>query len=242
MVIHLAAITDAEYSIKNKDIVEHNNIESTKRIAKYCSSNKSKLIYISSTSVYGTQDNYVDEDCDEIDLKPQSPYAVSKLKEEKLLQNITGEEKFPFTICRFGTIYGTSPGIRFHTAVNKFCWQAVMNQPLTIWKTALNQKRPYLSLVDACRALGHIIRHHLFDTGIYNIVTENLTVESILNIIRKFIPNIRIDYIDSPIMNQLSYEVSNKKFRDTGFIYRGSIEKNIDETIKLLKNSNSLFL
>ena len=86
-----------------------------------------------------------------------------------------------------------------------------MNQPLTIWKTALNQKRPYLSLGDGCRTIGHIIRHQLFDTGIYNIVTENLTVESILIII--------------------------KKFGNTGFIYKGSIEKSIKDTIDLLKNS-----
>ena len=48
--------------------------------------------------------------------------------------------------CRFGTIFGASPGMRFHTAVNKFCWQAVMGQPITVWSTAYDQKRPYLEV------------------------------------------------------------------------------------------------
>ena len=34
--------------------------------------------------------------------------------------------------------------MRFHTAVNKSCWQAVMGQPLTVWETAYGQKRTYL--------------------------------------------------------------------------------------------------
>ena len=46
-----------------------------------------------------------------------------------------------FIILRFGTIYGVSSGMRFHTAVNKFCYQAAFNKPLTVWKTALNQKK-----------------------------------------------------------------------------------------------------
>ena len=30
--------------------------------------------------------------------------------------------------------------MRFHTAINKFCWQAVLGQPLTVWTTAKNQQ------------------------------------------------------------------------------------------------------
>ena len=43
-----------------------------------------KLVHISSTSVYGSQDLYVDENCKE--LKPQSPYAEVKIKEEQILK------------------------------------------------------------------------------------------------------------------------------------------------------------
>ena len=58
-----------------------------------------------------------------------------------------------FITCRFGTIFGTSIGMRFHTAVNKFCWQAVIGQPITVWRTALHQYRPYLDLKDAVKAI-----------------------------------------------------------------------------------------
>ena len=39
-----------------------------------------------------------------------------------------------FITLRFGTIAGLSRGIRFHTAVNKFCLNASLNLPIPVWK------------------------------------------------------------------------------------------------------------
>ena len=91
-----------------------------------------KIIIISSTSVYGKQSSIVDENCKLDQLQPQSPYAEVKLKEEQLVRKLLKANKIKAVVCRFGTIYGISSGMRFHTAVNKFCWQACLNEPLTI--------------------------------------------------------------------------------------------------------------
>jgi len=141
-------------------------------------------------------------------------------------------------ICRFGTIFGASPGMRFHTAVNKFCWQAVMRQPLTIWRTAYDQKRPYLELGDAVRAITHIIERDLFDGTIYNVLTLNATVRDLMEVIGKLLPDINLSFVDSPIMNQLSYEVSAQRFIDRGFTFTGDLQRGIGETVALLKTAN----
>ena len=85
VVIHLAAITDAATSFDKPDQVEMVNYQGTEKIAMACLRNGCKLVFPSTTSVYGTQDDVVDENCSEFELKPQSPYAESKLKSEKLL-------------------------------------------------------------------------------------------------------------------------------------------------------------
>src|SRR5205814_8908477 len=121
-------------------------------------------------------------------------------------------------IYRFGTIFGISQGMRFHTAVNKFCWQAAIGQPITVWSTAYDQKRPYLDLGDACRAIEHIIRADLFDGRTYNVLTGNYTVREIVQQIRTFVPDITVQFVDNQIMNQLSYEVDDTRFRQTGFV------------------------
>lgn len=233
-VIHLAAITNATGSFDQKEEVETVNYNATVKVANACVRTNTPMIHLSSTSVYGTQNNVVDESCGEDELKPQSPYAETKLREEKYLLALGESSGLNFTVCRFGTICGTSTGMRFHTAVNKFCWQAVMGQPISVWRTALHQKRPYLALDEASEALKFIIVNRLFDRQIYNIVSENLTVNDVIESIGVHVFDISIQYVDTKIMNQLSYEVLNHRFKSKGFNYSGNVRRCIVDTLKLL--------
>jgi UDP-glucose 4-epimerase len=239
VVIHLAAITDAAGSFERQEELENNNFIATKKIADGCLKHNIKLIALSSTSVYGTQNLLVAEDCSMDELKPQSPYAVTKLKEENYVSKLCNESGLNAIILRFGTIYGISSGMRFHTAVNKFCWQAVMNIPVTVWSTAYDQKRPYLDLRDAARAIDFIINNDIFDGEVYNVLSGNHTVCDIIESIKNHFNKVDIIFVENKIMNQLSYEVSNKKFTNKGFSFIGNIDYGISETINLLKASNS---
>ncbi len=233
LVVHLAAKTDAAQSHKFENEFYSNNLAATKNIIKYCKKTNAKLIFASSTSVYGPQSNVVNENADKKELNPQSPYAEVKLIEEKLIKSKLNKKKY--IILRLGTIYGFSNGIRFHTAVNKFCFQSSMNQPLTVWKTALHQKRPYLNLNDFNRLIIHIIQNKVKNNEIYNAVSKNMTVNDILKNIKK-IHKVKIKFVNHPIMNQMSYEVSSKKIRDTNFIFYPNILSSIKKTLKKLKN------
>jgi len=238
-VIHLAAITDAPSSFAKRDEVEQVNLRGTETVARACLETGCALMFPSTTSVYGSQAEVVDEDCPISDLNPQSPYADSKMRAEQLLQELGKTEGLPFVICRFGTIFGVSPGMRFHTAINKFCWQAVMGQPITVWRTALHQRRPYLDLGDAVNAMTFIVARSVFDSRIYNVLTTNSTVADIVALISNRIPDVSVKFVDTEIMNQLSYTVSNKRFSDLGFKFRGDLQSGIDETIDLLKRARA---
>jgi UDP-glucose 4-epimerase len=238
VVIHLAAITDAAGSFDKAEQLEANNYEATRKVAKACMETDTRLLGLSSTSVYGTNREVVSEDCSPEELKPQSPYAATKLKEEALISSLCADKGLKAISCRLGTIFGASPGMRFHTAVNKFCWQAVLGQPLSVWRTAYDQKRPYLDLADASRAISFIIQNDLFDGRLFNVLTLNATVRQIVDVIGEFIPDLEVSFVDSPIMNQLSYEVSCKRFQDEGFLFSGSLRRSVGQTISLLRSSN----
>jgi len=231
IVIHLAAVTNAEASAQNQDEVEAINKRGLENVAVLCAKHNTKLLFPSSTSVYGVQEGLVDENCTEKDLKPQSPYAESKIFGEKLLTQLGEEKGLQFVTFRLGTIFGYSIGMRFHTAVNKFIWQATIGKPLTVWKTALHQKRPYCDLKDAISAMQFVIENDLFDNEIYNVLTLNLTVNDIVETIKKYVSDVNIEFVDSPIMNQLSYEVDPNKFVGKGFSYKGNLDESIGETI-----------
>lgn len=240
VLVHLAAITDAAGSFDKADLLEANNYQSTLKVANACAKTGTRLIALSSTSVYGTQNEVVAEDCSPEELKPQSPYAITKLKEEQLVAKLCLENGLKAISCRFGTIFGASPGMRFHTAVNKFCWQAVMGQPITVWSTAYDQKRPYLDLVDAARAIAFIIRKDLFDGRIYNVLSHNATVRQVVETVREFVPDLQVSFVDNKIMNQLSYEVSSERFVSEGFTFAGDLRRGIGDTIKILNQSNCI--
>jgi len=238
VVIHLAAITNAAGSFEIQGKVEHVNFDGTLRVAQACAHTGSKLIFLSTTSVYGTQEAIVDEKCAANELKPQSPYAASKLRAEQYLQTLGQEDRLRFYIGRFGTIFGTSLGMRFHTAINKFCWEASMGQPITVWRTALHQERPYLDLGDAVRALKFVLETDRFDNEIYNVLTLNATVNDIVKVIQSYMPEVHVEYVESRIMNQLSYTVSNEKFSALGFSFQGDLAQGIRDIIHTLENAN----
>jgi nucleoside-diphosphate-sugar epimerase len=239
VLIHLAAVTDAEKSFEKINEVEEINKKGFEYVANLCADSGCSLLFPSSTSVYGSQNELVDENCFEEELKPQSPYADSKIYSEKLMAELAQKKGLKYVIFRIGTIFGYSIGMRFHTAVNKFIWQASTGQPITIWSTALNQKRPYCDLDDCIRAINFFAAKDCFDNQIYNIVTDNFTVKDIIDVIKKHVPEIQISFVDSPIMNQLSYEVSNKKSRGLGLTYNGNIEDGIRESLFKLRNVNA---
>ena len=233
-VVHLASMTNAAGSFNKKNEMYKNNIECMKNIINFCKVKKSKLIHISSTSVYGKQAALVDETCEEKFLKPQSPYAEIKLIEERMLQKVS--KNINYITYRFGTISGVSSGMRFHTAVNKFCLNASLNCDIAVYKTALNQYRPYLSLVDAFKVFKFTIEKNLFKNDIYNALSENCTVNQILEKIRKSKKNIKVKFVSSKIMNQLSYHVSKDKLNNEGLYLKNKIVHDIEDTMKLLKN------
>jgi UDP-glucose 4-epimerase len=235
-VVHLAAVTHPAASFADPGEAERVNLHGTERVAQACLEAGTRLILPSTTSVYSAESGVVEEDCDEALLRPQTPYALSKRRAEQMLASLA-PRGLRFASLRFGTIYGVSPGMRFHTAVNRFTWQAAMGLPLTVWSTALHQRRPYLDLSDAVRALRFVLDRDVFDGRTYNVLTENAAVNDILAVLRKFIPDLSVAEADSLAMNAYSYDVSRARFEALGFRFTGSLETGIRETVEWLRGA-----
>ena len=235
VIVHLASMTNAEKSFGKEKQMFSNNLNCLDTVIKYCIKNKTKLIHLSSTSVYGKQTNIVDESCEEKFLIPQSPYAKIKLIEEKTL--IKYKKDLKYNTFRFGTIAGVSKGIRFHTAVNSFCLNAAINEKVRVYKNAMDQYRPYLSLRDSFKVFQFCFEKNFFTNDIYNALSGNYTVRQILNRIKKFKKKISIDFVDTPILNQLSYHVDQSKIQKKGLILKSDITTDIKEKINLFRNT-----
>ena len=228
--IHCASMTNAEKSFSVEKEMFRNNLECMKNVINFCEKNNVKLVHLSSTSVYGKQAKLVDENCEKKYLKPQSPYAKIKLIEENMLKK---SNKLIYNTFRLGTIAGYSKGIRFHTAVNKFCLNAALNEKISVYKTAMNQYRPYLSIRDAFKLFKFCIEKNFFKNDIFNALSGNYTVRQIISKIKKRKKNVGIKLVKTKIMNQLSYHVDDSKIRKHGLKLNSDLQKDVDDTLKL---------
>ena len=163
----------------------------------------------------------------------EKAFPIKELDEEELLKK--NSDKLKYNTFRFGTIAGVSKGIRFHTAVNNFCFNAAIGEKIKVYKTALHQYRPYLSIRDSFKVIKFCLEKNFFENDIFNALSGNFTVNQILNKIKKIKKKINIAYVNSPIMNQLSYHVDDQKIKNKGLILKSNIDDDIKDTLLLFK-------
>lgn len=231
-VIHLAAQTNAVASFDKPEEVERQNSEMTAELVHRCKDRVKLFVFPSSTSVYGKSREVMYEDGD--NLSPQSPYAASKLKAEAHIKEILTGSDTDYIILRCGTIFGTSPGMRFHTSINRFVYQAMLRLPLTVWKQNYDHKRPYLGLNDATKAFSLCLRNKKMRNDTFNVLTTNAALSDIVQHIQS-LTDANVDFVDTPLLNQHSYEVSLDKIRQHGFEPTDDLRGGITQTIALLK-------
>ena len=60
-----------------------------------------------------------------------------------------------------------------------------------------------------------------FDWRVYNVVTLNATVREGVGSIKIFIPDLKVDFVDCRVMNQLSCEVLTTHLDEKKFCFSG---------------------
>jgi len=128
VVINQAAIPGLVKSWTHLDEYMNSNVVGLGNLLKACSRFKiRKFIQISTSSVYG----YEATGNENSDLKPHSPYGVSKLAAEKLVIAYGANFDIPFTILRYFSVYG--PRQRPDMAYQKFITSIIDDQPIVVF-------------------------------------------------------------------------------------------------------------
>jgi UDP-glucuronate 4-epimerase len=105
-IVHLAAQAGVRYSIQNPDAYAQSNLVSFLNILEVSRHNPIKhLVYASSSSVYGLNENMPFSVQDNVD-HPVSLYAASKKANELMAHTYSHLYRIPTTGLRFFTVYG----------------------------------------------------------------------------------------------------------------------------------------
>jgi len=129
-------------------------------------------------------------------------------------------------------VHGYSIGMRFDTVVDRFAYLACAGMPLTVWESARMEKRPYLHVADATDALIFALGRSDIKAQTYNVIGENASMNRIIDVIKKEVPNVQVTVTPSPSLNQLSYELDGSKIERLGFRPRKSLEDGVREIVE----------
>ena len=187
---------------------------------------KQKLIYASSSSVYGSVGGKtVNEKY--FGFEPYNQYDISKHTADLYAQKSDVE----YYALRFGTVNGCSPFLRSDVMIN-----AMVNSALTDGHIKLYIKdtmRPILGINDLCRAVDAIIECDEDKRGLYNLASFNKTAEQIAYEVANVMGVKVLEFEADPTQikntkNQTkayNFSISTLKFRkEFGFKFKDTVE------------------
>jgi len=170
---------------------------------------KGKLIYMSTCSVYGVNNDLIDETSTP---NPLSVYASTKLEAEQyILKN-----RPDALVFRLGTLYGLGDAhsrIRLDLVVNILTKRAVCGEKLTVFGG--DQWRPLLHVRDVARAIIHGLEYSI--SGLYNLSSQNARIWEIAHAIQDLIPGCVVEKVDMSYEDQRNYRVSTAKWDALGW-------------------------
>jgi len=187
---------------------------------------KQKLIYASSSSVYGSVGGKtVNEKY--FGFEPYNQYDISKHTADLYAQKSDVE----YYALRFGTVNGYSPFLRSDVMIN-----AMVNSALTDGHIKLYIKdtmRPILGINDLCEAVRYILASNEDKRGLYNLASFNKTAEQIAyevaNVMGVQVQEFEAD--PTQVKNTKSqtkaynFSISTLKFRKAfGFKFKDTVE------------------
>lgn len=183
VVYHLAAKVLTPFANQDPHFFEQINHWGTSEVVEVVENNPVKhFIYLSSASVY---DRVASAATEETIPAPNTYYGISKLRGEDHIKRIPASTKTH--VIRGGNVYGYSPSMRFDAVINNFLFQANFEHKLSIHGTGA-QTRAFIHIDNAADALAQIPFSTL-PSGTFNMVTKNLAVNDIAEVICTLYPD-----------------------------------------------------
>ncbi|MBN2243771.1 MAG: NAD-dependent epimerase [Acidobacteria bacterium] len=155
-VVHLAAQAGVRYSITNPYAYIEANIIGFQNILEACRHNRTgHLVYASSSSVYGLNENYPFSVHHNVD-HPISMYAATKKSNELMAHTYSHLYRIPTTGLRFFTVYG--PWGRPDMALFLFTKAMLEGKPIDVFNNG-NMKRDFTYIDDIVTGVVKVLDH-----------------------------------------------------------------------------------
>ena len=194
-----AAVSSGSTNINKSELIE-TNVNFTKKIVKKFATIKS--IYVSSVSIFGNQNEVVDE---QTMLNPETDYALSKLLGEKEVSQNSDS-----VIIRFSSLYGN--GMKENTLIPNYANQALDKKAIQVWGNG-GRFQNYIHISDAVGLIEKTIAHKSnINFPVLGVSSKEYSNDEVAKIISK-LTNSAIEYINQD--HSPSFHYNNKMTQKT---------------------------
>lgn len=193
VVYHMAAKVTKPFSDHNPHLLEQVNHWGTAELVYAVEeSDVGRLIYVSSSAVYGASTDEVNHDTPP---QPVTYYGISKLRGEEHVTRL--QQKMSACIIRTANVYGYSKSMRFDARINRFMFEAAAGQKITVNGSG-QQTRAYIHINDATDCLEALLDSDL-KPATYDLVTRNLAIDEIVDGVKTVFPETELLYINQHV-------------------------------------------
>jgi nucleoside-diphosphate-sugar epimerase len=195
----------------------------------------SRYIFPSSCSVYGFQDQLIDETSP---VNPLTTYAQANFQAERDILPLA-DDRFCVVVIRQATVYGLSPRMRFDLAINGMIRGLFRDGRIPVLRDG-TQWRPFIHVKDTARAMVSMLESptSLINGQIFNVGSDeqNLQILPLAEGVAKATGlEFKYDWYGSP--DHRSYRVSFQKIRQQlGYKVENTPENGAVEVYEALKN------
>lgn len=227
VVYHLAAKVTTPFANTDPHFYEQvNHWGTAELIYAIEESDVKKLIFTSSTGVYGSSSAAVDERGEP---NPKTFYGISKLRGEEHVGRIS--DKVDTFTLRCGNVYGFSKSMRFDAVINKFVFEANFNKQIAIHGDG-KQHRSFIHIDHVAKGLANILDNKV-EPGIYNLVDRDLMVLDIVDVLKELIPELEFIFINQhlklrELLIKPNAELNKKLGIENGRTFKDEIVEFID--------------
>lgn len=252
-VVHFAAESHVDRSIRNPEIFAQTNIMGTLNLLNVAKNawetedgfqEGKKYLQVSTDEVYGSLDDDSGYFYETTPLDPHSPYSASKASADMLVKSYIDTYQFPANITRCSNNYGP---YQFPEKLIPLMFQnALTGKKLPIYGDGLNV-RDWLYVMDHAKAISMVIDNgklgEVYNVGGHNEKANIEIVNIILNTLQELLPDddARKAYINSDLITYVEdrkghdrrYAIAPDKIKqDLGWYPETKFEDGIRLTIK----------
>ena len=244
-IIHGAGSASPELYAKKPVETMLSNIYGVNNLLNYCVGKKTRMVYISSSEVYGQKDKedpFIETNYGYIDLDNiRNSYSESKRASEMLCKSYAIEYGVDVSMVRPGHVYGPTASTKDKRISSDFAYKAARGEKLEMLSAGL-QNRSYCYCIDASMAILTCLINGVSGEA-YNIGTEDVTsIREMAQILAKAggvelkikEPTKEEKRVFNPMNNS---SLNMRKISEIGYIESFTAREGLEHTVLILRES-----